>query len=140
MFERGQRLGIDVLPRGFHSSVPDIAALRSEWHWRRPYSLTGIRGADVASRLDVLASWFPHSVTARADVYRRACDLNGADGYGPIEAELLYCFISTVRPARIVPVGAGVATAVILTASADAGFDIAITYIDPWSTAWLSMK
>lgn len=140
VFELGQRAGFDILPRHFYSSVPDIRQLRSTESWRQPRSMAGVAGLDLDSQTAFLRSLLPAPVQERLrerDIHRWACKQNGATGYGPTEAALLYAFVATQRPARVVQVGAGVATAVMLAAAEDFGFEVAITCIDPYPTELL---
>jgi len=71
------------------------------------------------------------------DVHGDACRANGVAGYGPIESSFLYGFVHSKRPRKIVQVGAGVSTAVALSAARDAGHEIDIVAIDPYPTRFL---
>jgi predicted O-methyltransferase YrrM len=137
VFEHGQRLGIDILPRHYYSEIPDVAQLRTDPTWRRPFSLVGIQGIDIADQLEVLAQWCPAAIVERADVYPEACRQNREVGYGPIEAQVLYCYIHAVRPRRVIQVGCGVSTAVMLRASRDAGYEPCLTCIEPYPSDYL---
>jgi hypothetical protein len=140
LFTAGQRVGVDVLPRHFYSAVPDLHVLRTSTQWRTPRTMTGIRGHEVDGQERALAALFTPEVTRvlRArDVYAEACAANGAVGFGPIEAQVLYAFVATHRPARVVQVGAGVSTAIVLAASRDAAIDVPVTCVDPFPTAYL---
>jgi len=53
-------------------------------------------------------------------------------GFGPTEADFLYCFIATKRPRKIVQVGCGVSTAVILLAAQEAGYKPEVVCIEPY--------
>jgi hypothetical protein len=139
-FEFGQRLGIDVLPRHFYSSIPDFRALRRDDRWRRPYDMAGVAGTDLDVQLELLRSWLAepvHQRLARGDVWCDACSANGEPGYGPADADVLFAFIHATRPARMIQVGCGVSTAVILSAAREAGHAIRLTCIDPYPTALL---
>ena len=134
-----QRLGVDVLPRHFYSEIPDLGRLRSSAAWRKAFSLTGVNGADSDSQLA-----FARTITAPAplkaqgdDIYARACAENGAVGYGPIEAQFLYAYVLAKKPARIIQIGAGVSTSLILQAAQLAGYVPRITCIDPFPTSLL---
>jgi hypothetical protein len=51
-----------------------------------------------------------------------AVKMNGSDqGYGEVEADLLYCFVRSQRPRQIVQIGCGVSTVVCLLAAKDEG-------------------
>lgn len=47
VFELGQAVGIDILPRHFYSEIPNIRQLRKETQWRKPLSLEGILYEDM---------------------------------------------------------------------------------------------
>lgn len=71
------------------------------------------------------------------DLFARSCQRNGELGYGPIETEFLSCFIATKRPRRIVQIGCGVSTAVILAAAEKTEYRPTITCIEPFPTTFL---
>ena len=139
-FISGQRMGVDVLPRHFYSAIPDIRELRRSQQWRAPRSLVGLLGFDKSAQLDTLEGWFPPDVRERLagrDLQAEASAENGAVGYGPTEATLLYAFVATQRPRRVIQVGAGASTAVILAAAAEVGHDVEIVCVDPFPTDYL---
>lgn len=140
VFVAGQRLGVDVLPRHFYSAIPDVRALRASTTWRQPYSLAGLSGFDRDRQLDTLRSWLPDDVRSRIggrSLRDEASRENGAVGYGPTEATLLYAFAASQRPRRVVQIGAGVSTGVLLAAAREGGHDIDITCVDPFPTDYL---
>ncbi len=141
VFEAGQRLGADILPRHFYSSIPDIRHLRMHSYWKRPLSMTGIAGCDLGTQRAFLETCCPESLRSRiqkGDIYSDACAENGDRGFGLAEAEVLFCFITTKRPRRVVQIGAGVSTAVMLRAAQEADHAIDITCIDPYPTPYLA--
>jgi hypothetical protein len=138
-FETGQRFHVDILPRHFYSEIPDIRALRNTKTWRAPRSMRGISGA-----VDSQFAWVDECTRAyrtnlkRFEVYQTGVRMNGSDqGYGEVEADLLYCFVRSHRPRRIVQIGCGVSTAVCLLAARDEGYLPQITCIEPYPTAFL---
>src|SRR5829696_1512104 len=113
VFEAGQRLGIDVLPRHFYSQIPDIRALKVDRSWQRPYSLVGVGGADVEQQLSWLHEVCPPDVASTLpslNLQAEAGRANGALGYGPIEADVLYSVVRTAAPRRMTQIGAGAST------------------------------
>jgi len=58
-FHLGQRMGFDILPRHFYSEIPDIRKLKCSDHWRKPFSMIGIDGADIERQLDFVADTVP---------------------------------------------------------------------------------
>jgi hypothetical protein len=139
LFEAGQHLGVDVLPRHFYSSIPDLPELRRTRYWRAPSSLVGVAGAPIDPQLAFAAECCAaqRERLSRGDIFSQACQENGESGYGPTEADFLYCFIATRRPPRIVQVGAGVSTAVIRLAAREAGYQPEIVCVDPYPTSYL---
>lgn len=139
-FVAGQRFGVDILPRHFYSEIPDIRELRGTTSWRRPRSMTGVAGAELDGQLAFVSDCVDErlrKLLAEEKIYEQACTENGAVGYGPIEAEFLFCYGVTKRPQRIIQVGAGVSTALLLHAARVAGYTPEITCIDPYPTEYL---
>jgi len=140
LFERCQRLGFDILPRHFYSSIPDFRELRRNSKWKEPLSMFGINGAEPESQLAWARECCPPELVermVRARVYDHACRENGGEGYGPVEADFLFCFICSKRPRRIVQIGAGVSTAAILLALRQTGHLAEVVCIDPFPTGYL---
>lgn len=129
-----------MLPRHFYSSVPDIRALTGSEEWRARSTMAGVAGADVNEQLAEARAWFTADVSSaleETDVHADACTENGVDGYGPMEAQFLHAFVATRRPRRVVQVGAGVTTAVILAAAKRHHVDIEVVAVDPFPTPLL---
>jgi hypothetical protein len=136
LFVATQRLGISVLPMHFYSSIPNIRDLRRRSDWRAPRSMHGISvlsESDQIAWLRELLVALPAGYAAHAAAVRR----HGGDGYGEIEADVLAAFVAYHRPRRIVQIGCGVSTAVMLDAAGLAGYRPTITCIDPYPTAFL---
>jgi hypothetical protein len=72
------------------------------------------------------------------DIHLVASLDNGETGYGQIEAEFLHCFVSKVKPRRILQIGCGVSTAVCLRAATEANYVAQIACIEPYPTQFLS--
>lgn len=141
VFETGQRVGVDVLPRHFYSQIPDIRRLKGDRSWQRPYSLIGVQGAEVDSQLEWLRTVCPPEVASglrTLDLYARAGIANGALGYGPVESDILYSVVRTLRPTKMSQIGAGASTWIALKAADDSGADIEITCVDPYPTGFLT--
>lgn len=136
----GQRIGWDILPRHFYSSVPDIRHLENSDYWKQPSSMIGVQGASIDSQLQFLSGCCPPPIIQRLKrepVHPLACRENGESGFGPVEADFLYSFIATQRPPVVVQIGCGVSTAVILLAAKETGYSPKIRCIDPFPTAYL---
>lgn len=140
LFTTVQPLGFDILPRHLYSSIPDIGRLRASDHWRRPLRMSGVPGADVESQLAFVSRCCTEQQRARmrrTNIHAESCKANGAVGYGHIESDFLFAFISTIRPKLIIQVGAGVSTAVILQAADECGYRPRIVCVDPFPTQYL---
>jgi predicted O-methyltransferase YrrM len=142
VFELGQGLGVDILPRHFYSEVPDIRVLRKSVLWKRPRSFQGILG-----EIDDQVTWVKKCVRSisselkQFEIHKTAVRMNGSgEGYGEVESDFLYCFVRANRPARIVQIGCGVSTAVCLLAAKDAGYNPRITCIEPYPTEFLKRE
>jgi hypothetical protein len=140
-FAAGQRLGFDLLPRHFYSEIPNVRGLRRTERWRKPYSMIGVAGADPDEQLAAVRSIVGTDMRtrlARGDIYDAACARNGEVGYGPIEADFLFAYIATRRPARVVQIGCGVSTAVCLMAAGEAGYRPTIVCVEPYPNPFLT--
>lgn len=139
MFELGQQLKFDVLPRHFYSEIPDMRVLKTTTGWRAARSLEGIQGD-----LDEQVRWLDECTRnyrgslRQFEIHKAAVRMNGSDeGYGEVEADLLYCFVRAHRPKQVVQIGCGVSTAVCLLAAKDEGYSPRIVCIEPYPTEFL---
>jgi predicted O-methyltransferase YrrM len=133
-------MGVDVLPRHFYSEIPDIRSLKADRRWQRPYSLVGVAGTDIDEQLSWLLETCPPDLAATLPslgLYEYAARENGAVGFGPVETDLLYCFVRTHKPRRMVQIGAGASTSVVVRAAKEAGAEIDLACVDPFPTDYL---
>jgi hypothetical protein len=141
LFVLAQRCGWDILPRYFYSSIPAIHELKQTGDWKKASSMTGVNGTDLNSQLEFLRSCCTPSLQDRIEqtsIHDYASSENdNSGGFGPIEAEVLFCYISTKRPRKIVQVGCGVSTAVILLAAKEANYKPEIVCIEPYPSNYL---
>ncbi|MEX2142613.1 MAG: class I SAM-dependent methyltransferase [Pirellulales bacterium] len=140
LFELGQRVGFDALPRHFYSEIPDIRQLKSSMEWRAPYSMIGVAGADIQSQLDFVQECCPAETIAairRRNIHEAASRSNGEEGFGVIEADFLYAFVAAKQPRQIFQIGCGVSTAVCLLAAQDVGYTPEIICVEPYPTDYL---
>jgi hypothetical protein len=136
LFVATQRLGVSVLPMHFYSSVPDIRDLRRRTDWMAPRSMHGISMLSESDQIAWLAELLralPAGYVAHATAVQR----HGGDGYGEMEADVLAAFVARRQPRRIVQIGCGVSTAVMLDAAGLAGYRPTIICIDPYPTRFL---
>lgn len=140
LFERGQRFGLAVLPRHFYSEIPDIRKLRTSPHWKAPYSMLGVRGMGIQRQLDFVRDCCTPPIFGEIrtkDILARASARGGEEGFGPVEATLLYAFLATKRPNQIFQIGCGVSTAVCLLAAEYVGYTPDGIYVEPYPTDYL---
>lgn len=100
----------------------------------------GVRGRDTESQAAFCRECCGPELRERLrsfDIDSFATAENGEIGYGPTDAEFLYCFIAAKRPERVVQVGAGFSTAVILRAAEDANCPLEVVCVDPYPTGYL---
>ena len=144
IWEIGQIFGIDILPRHFYSSIPDLRELTKESYWRKPYSMFGIKSAafdeQVAFIKKCCDSEYLKSRLIRKDIYSHASFENREKGFGSVEGDFLFCFIYSMKPKKIVQVGCGISTAIILLASKEANYKPEIICIEPYPNKFLRMK
>jgi hypothetical protein len=142
LFEVGQRFGVNVLPRHFYSEVPCIQELRRDSSWRKPHTMHGVQGAEPGPQLAFVEACCPPEVVRRLgrnDIFAHACAANGEPGFGATDADFLFAFVQAIRPPRIVQVGCGVSTAVMLLAAAEAGsgYRPEVVCVEPYPTGFL---
>lgn len=131
IFSLAERMGVHVLPRTYYSPVADRGKLRRTTAWRSRPAMPGIAW-DVTEQ----ARWFSETCEGfAADAARAVPSLSSApgQGYGYVEGLFLYCFIRSHRPARVLEIGSGTTTAIMLAAADDAGYDLAVQCVDPFS-------
>jgi hypothetical protein len=112
------RLGIHILPKHYYTPIPDYHWLRQHpeaWMGRAP--LTGVRW-----NLDEQVEWLAHIC---GPYYREVAGLKWCEeasqkafgpGFGPIESQVLHCFIRSQAPRHIVEIGSGMSTMCMLNA------------------------
>jgi hypothetical protein len=141
LFEYAQQLGVDILPRHFYSEVPDIKELKRRGDWKSPRTMIGVHGVNADEPFEFLESCCTSGLRThleRNDLFRDACRANGGPGFGPVDADFLFCFIHAVRPQKIVQVGCGVSTAVMLNAAkASTDYRPEIVCIEPFPSDFL---
>jgi hypothetical protein len=139
-FEGGQSIGLNILPMHFFSGIPDLRELKAHEDWKKPRRMFGISGKDITSQLSFIRECCRDGLNNRLkslDIYDACRRENGEDGYGSAEADFLYCFIFSKQPKRILQVGAGLSTAVILLAAREADYRPEIICIDPYPNSFL---
>jgi predicted O-methyltransferase YrrM len=110
------RVGLHVMPKHYSTPVPDYTFLRNNPDsWRGRVELRG-----VDWDLDAQLSWLrsicePYYGEVRGlKRYAEITETGVGPGYGPIESQLLHCFIRSQRPRLVVEIGSGVSTRIML--------------------------
>ena len=140
LFEMGQHVGLDILPRHFYSEIPDIRMLKHGHSWKAPYSMVGIAGVALDAQLTFVRSCLTPEIDNHLrgnNVHEDACRANGAGGFGRIEADLLFAFVASHKPAEILQIGCGVSTEVCVAAADFAGYSPRISCVEPYPTSRL---
>lgn len=139
LFLVGQRCGVDILPRHFYSNIPDIRELQRTRHWRAASQMPDVHGTDLDAQLafaqEVCGPY--HAELQGMNVYERGVAEAREIGFGPTEGEFLTCFIRSQRPARVVQIGCGASTAMILLAAKDQGHPVQVTCVEPFPSSYL---
>jgi predicted O-methyltransferase YrrM len=140
-WEFGQKLGFDILPNHYYSNLPNIRDLKKDGTWKKPYSMLGIQGTDITRQTSFVRkcceSKFLQEQMRSANIHSKAVEANHKEGFGPIEADFLFCFIFTKKPKKIIQIGCGLSTAVILQACSAAKYKPKLICIDPYPNKYL---
>ncbi len=113
------RVGLHVLPKHYYTPVPDYRWLqthREAWIGRAP--LTGVQW-DLDQHFEWLAQIcksYYHEV-AGLEFFNQTAARGLGPGFGPIESQVLHCFIRAKAPSRIIEIGGGMSTACMLRAA-----------------------
>lgn len=140
ILEIGQHLEVNILPCHFYSGIPDFRELRQSEYWKKARSMIGVNGIDMESQFAFIKECCSEDLIERqgeGDIYDYCRNENGEPGFGPIEADFLYCFICSKCPQRIIQVGAGLSTVVILLAAQEIGYKPEIICIDPYPNKFI---
>ena len=115
----GDRLGLHILPKHYYTPVPDYSFLRKNQKlWQKRTSLAGLNW-DLHEQLDWLRKIcepYYHEVEG-LNWYHEAVSKGIGPGYGPIESQVLHCFVRSLCPSTVIEIGSGVSTACMLRAS-----------------------
>lgn len=136
----GQRFGVNVTPRHFYSDIPDLRHLERTDYWRHPNSMYGVQGAEIEPQVAFArACCEPYAEKLQSQrIHQDAITTNGEPGYGPIESLFLYCYVRSQKPRKIIQIGCGVSTAVLLNAVSDEpDYSPSIVCIEPYPTRFL---
>jgi predicted O-methyltransferase YrrM len=138
LFVAGDRLGWHLLPKHYYTANHDVHWLRNNPSlWAKPNDFRRVHW-DVEEQLSWLRQIISPTSIAEVSgltVYRELSAQRAGPGFGPIESQVLHCFIRAIRPRRVVELGAGVSSLCMLKADqlnrADGSEPMALTCIEP---------
>jgi len=111
-------LHVHVLPKNFYTPVPDHHWLKANRElWAAPASLKGVNW-DLSAQiewLDQVCRPYYHEVVGLRLFEEITASGVGA-GFGPIESQVLHCFIRAKAPRQVIEIGSGVSTMCMLHA------------------------
>ncbi len=104
--------------------------------------MIGVQGADTDSQMQfVRETCQEHRPRIQSEnLWDRFCREAGEVGFGRVEADFLFCFISEKRPRRIVQIGCGASTAIMIGAAAEVAYVPQITCIEPYPSPYLQRQ
>lgn len=140
LFELGQNLGFDILPHHFYSEIPNINELKKSNYWKIPYSMIEVNGIDTQEQIAFVSDCFNTQLIDFLNcnnIHSEASKINNKVGFGPIEADFLFAFISKHQPKQIFQIGCGVSTAVCLKAANYACYAPEIICVEPYPNNYL---
>jgi predicted O-methyltransferase YrrM len=139
LFRLAERAGVHLTPRHYYTPVPDVCWLRQHAPlWEGAVTLAGVAW-DLDAQLERLAGIsapYIHEV-AGLEFFDRVRSDEWGPGYGPIESQVLHCFLRAHRPRRVIEVGSGVSTAVMLHALERETEPAELTCIEPFPSPML---
>lgn len=115
MYGRGfsffERLGVHVLPIHYYSPVPDTRVLRhTRERWYKEGEFHGVE-FDLPGERQLLQQLIQYQPELDAlPSIKELASLNLGEGYGEVEARLLYALIRHFKPRSIIEVGSGMST------------------------------
>jgi len=133
LFRLAERTGVHLTPRHYYTPVPDVRWLRRHAQlWEGASTLAGVAW-DLDAQLERLARISTPYVqeVAGLEFFNRVTSDQWGPGYGPIESQVLHCFLRAHRPKRVIEIGSGVSTACMLHALEREAEPAQLTCIEP---------
>lgn len=141
IFQFLQKFGINLLPKHFYSNIPDFSSMAKEHFWKKELSMVGVNGADIKSQLEFVGECIDSisnkSILSGANIHNTAIEEQKEYGYGIIESDFLYAFVIAQKPKKIVQIGCGVSTSIILRACKAIDHKPQIVCVEPYPSNYL---
>ena len=133
IFKFGLRLKLIILPDYYYVPVSNILELNKDRSWQKKSNLEGIE-INVGRQLQNLRKIvLPFKEEYKnGDLNDEAVKLNAGPGFGVIEAQALYGVIRYYCPKKIIEIGSGVSTYMMISAGAKS-----ITCVEPYPSNFL---
>ncbi len=141
IFNLFQKVNLNILPKHFYCNIPDFGFLNNQENWKHAMSMEGVSGTDIQQQVNFVKqcvdSLEDKSVLENQNIFDDAIKQQKEFGYGVVEADFLYSFINHFKPKKVIQIGCGVSTSVMLRASEAADHPINITCIEPYPSDYL---
>lgn len=141
VFNFFQAFKINVLPKHFYTSIPDFKYLSNHEFWKKPTTMHGVNGLDINAQLEFTKacadSVQDKSLLTNNNILGTAVKEQNEEGYGVLEADFLYCFINHHQPKKIIQIGCGISTSIILRAASAANYSLDLVCVEPYPSEYL---
>jgi hypothetical protein len=129
---------VNITPQHYYSSIPNLRRLAKRTDWKKSYSFKGITMRPVSEQLLLLEQMMRRrSWNDNYDPYANATEQNGMPGYGVIESEVLAAFISSQDVGKVLQIGCGLSTAVMLDSAGKQNKALEMICIEPFPNHYL---
>jgi len=137
LFDFAEGKGIHILPTHYYTPIPTAIELGRR---QRTNSLAGLslNSGNGAKTAIELLNKYQNDID---QMLRGASGFNVRNsGFGPLDAAVLYGTIRESKPKRIIEIGSGMSTIVMLSAIQDSQLDTHLTCIEPYLPDYLSKR
>jgi len=133
IFKFGLRFKLIILPDHYYVPVSNILELNKDRSWQKKSNLEGIE-INLENQLqNIRKIVLPFKEKYKnGELYDEAVKLNAGPGFGVIEAQALYGVIRYYCPKKIIEIGSGVSTYIMMGAGAKN-----ITCVEPYPSNFL---
>ena len=142
MYKGALRLGVHIVPDHYYVSLPNLYELKkTKQTWARRSELPGVQSNldEFEERLRRICEPYKAEYTGLPQ-WGVAMSCGAGPGYGYIESQCLHSIIRAYQPQRIVEIGSGVSTSVMLAALRRNSGAHHMTCIEPYPSRWLTER